>query len=326
MIGRSLRVLMYHRIVNPSDVADGESRSLVSATPAEFDRQMRLLASRYRVVSAQEVLDSVHRGKPLPSRAVLLTFDDGYRDFGEIAWPIMRQYGLPATLFVPTAVPDAPGRRFWWDRLAGSFARTSRDLLIGMPCGTLRLDDEASRNASLRTLFEYLKSIPHEEAMSLVESICKELGEPTDLPPSIHSWDELRILVDDGVTVAAHTRTHPALTRMTGEAAQAEIRGARQDLVRELGSSVPIFSYPFGDHNDQVADLVRSEGFKVAVTCEVGHNALPIADPVKLRRTNISPKTTLPVFGVRMTRAGSHIDRWRASRKARREDVHNRSA
>ena len=97
-----LRVLTYHRIVDP---ASGErcNPSLLSATPTGFETQMRHLARRYRVVGADEVAAAYRRERRLPDRAVLVTFDDAYRDVGEVAWPIMRALGLPATVFVPTA-------------------------------------------------------------------------------------------------------------------------------------------------------------------------------------------------------------------------------
>jgi O-antigen/teichoic acid export membrane protein len=315
----SLHILMYHRVIEPGQ-ALGENQSVISATPAEFELQMRYLARRFRVVSAEEVLDALRSRRPLARHAVLLTFDDGYRDFGDTAWPILRRFGFPATLFVPTALPDVPGGRFWWDRLAGAFAAADRAVLSHTPCGHLELQTPASREKSLRTLRQHLKTIPHVQAMSLVEQFCSELGEPTDLPGSTHSWEELRALAADGVTVAAHTRTHPALTRLPAESARAEIRGAHEDLVREIGVSLPIFSYPFGDHNEEVTDLVRAEGFELAMTCLPGRNSLPVADPLRLRRTNITKRTNSRVFQVRMSDLGSQIDRVRLDWKRRRRN------
>src|SRR5688572_8302859 len=97
-----LRALMYHRVADAADRPD-LATSLISATPADFRAQMEHLVAHYRPVSAHEVLDSFELGRALPPRSVLVTFDDGYRDFAEHAWPILKHLGIPVVLFVPTA-------------------------------------------------------------------------------------------------------------------------------------------------------------------------------------------------------------------------------
>src|SRR3712207_2813854 len=110
-----LRVLTYHRVDEP-DAQPTLYPGLISATPAAFEQQMRYLSKHYNVVSMAEVL-AAFQGAALPPRSVLVTFDDAYRDFAEHAWPTLRRYRLPATVFVPTAFPDRPQRIFWWDQL-----------------------------------------------------------------------------------------------------------------------------------------------------------------------------------------------------------------
>jgi len=309
-----LRVLMYHRVTEPASAA-GDSASLISARPADFDRQMRHLAKYYRVVSAQQVLESLRHERALPDRAVLITFDDGYRDFGEVAWPVLRRYRLPATLFVPTAYPDHPERAFWWDRLAHALAITCRQSLDHPACGKLALQNRQARDASLRVLKRLLKAVPHVEAMRLVEELCQELAGDAPVRGKVLTWRELRELAADGVTVGAHTQTHPALTQLPIEHARAEIRGSWADLKRELGTVLPVFAYPFGDHNDVVAEMVRAEGFEMAVTCSDGYSRIPLTDPVRLRRTNITMRTTPLVFRMRLTRLGSYLDNIRLAAK-----------
>ena len=113
---QQLAVLTYHRVDWP-DARPFLSPAQLSATPDAFEQQMTYLARNCNVVGVEDVFDAVHQGKPLPPRAVLVTFDDAYADFAEHVWPVMKQLGLPVTLFVPTAFPDHPERGFWWDRL-----------------------------------------------------------------------------------------------------------------------------------------------------------------------------------------------------------------
>ena len=308
--GSTLRVLTYHRIVDPMSTPLANP-SLISATPADFDRQMQYLAKHYKVVSLPEVLDAQRGRRQLPPDATLITFDDAYRDFGEVAWPILRRYGLTATVFVPTAYPGDPRRSFWWDRLYPAFLHTSEDLLRGTPLGPLPLETPDAKRASLRAVQQYIKTIPHDLAMPLIDGICDELGDSPSLPASVLNWDELRELQQEGAAFAAHTRTHPALPQVSVEQARAEIRGSREDLKRELGRTLPVFAYPFGAHDERVAAIAGEEGFELAFSCLDGHNHLPSREPLRLRRTNITPRTSPLIFRLRLLRLISYVDRWR---------------
>ena len=99
-----LRVLTYHRI----DTYHGDplrDRPQLTVTPEQFQFQMRTIAKSFRVVSLDEVLEAAGGGRPLPARAVLVTFDDAYSNVGTVAWPIMRELGLPAPIFLDTKFP-----------------------------------------------------------------------------------------------------------------------------------------------------------------------------------------------------------------------------
>ena len=309
-----LRVLTYHRVIEPGDPSAPRPAS-VSATPSVFERQMRHLAGSYRVVSAEQVLAAVRGGALLPAKAVLVTFDDAYRDFGDIAWPILRRLGLPATVFVPTAFPDHPEREFWWDRLHRVFQATARTTLDDPLTGRLPLDSAAARAGSLRALEAFLKSLSHATAMEAVERVCAQLGDDGASTARVLGWDALRALANDGVTLAPHTRTHPALSRIPVDEARAEIRGSHEDLRREIGVSPPIFAYPFGAHDDRVVRVMREEGFELALTCIDGHNRLgtqPTAtDPLRLRRTNVSTRTSPLIFRARLHPVVAYVDLWR---------------
>src|SRR5688572_2118821 len=145
-----LRVLTYHRMANPA-ATPAMDPALVSATPQAFREQIVHIQRRYHPVSLSDVVGAFVDGRPLPPRAVHVTVDDAYRDFAEVAWPILRELGIPVTVFVPTAYPSEPARTFWWDRLHQAMARA------------------AQRGAdSRRKLRAKLRSLPHDETEQLV--------------------------------------------------------------------------------------------------------------------------------------------------------------
>lgn len=309
-----LRVLTYHRIAGPERDPQLSPR-LVSATPEVFARQVQHLASHYHVLGLVDVLEAVEARRGLPRRAVLITFDDAYRDFLEVAWPILQRHRLPATLFVPTAYPDRPERGFWWDRLHRAFTDPARSELVLREIGKLPLQTRAERLAAMQQAIQRCKQLRHDEAMLLVEAICDQLGEDNVHHPSVLGWEELRALASAGVAVCAHTRWHPLLTRLSRQRAREEIAGSQADVEQEIGDGLPAFCYPDGAHDDVVVELVRQEGFVLAFTQIDGHSRLGVTDPLRIFRTNITPRTTLPAFRLRLHTWFTHVDRWRHERR-----------
>ena len=313
-----LRVLIYHRIADPESTPRLDP-ALVSATPRVFEQQMQYLSARFRVVALSDVLNAVQTGTTLPENAVLVTFDDAYADFGTTAWPILKRLGLPATLFVPTAYPDRPEQAFWWDRLHCAVTSTSRSQLELGPFGTMPLNTSEARLETFRRLREHLKkSEAYHEVLRLVDDLCERLGGVPSDTNGVLSWSELRRLSREGVELAAHTRTHPLLTRIASDAARAEIVGSQQDLQHQIGSTLPVFCFPGGQHNDTLISILKQEGFELAFTTVRGSNDLDYADPWRLRRINITRTTSPLMFRLRLTGLGVQVDAWRHARRLRR--------
>lgn len=309
----SLRALTYHRVATLSEDSDLNPR-LISAEPSSFEAQLRWLRRRHAVVSLADVLAAVDRRKGLPRRAVLITFDDAYADLADHAIPILRTLGLPATVFVPTAFPNHPERSFHADRLHRAFTRSARTDLPMIKGVELPIGSPDERRASLRKTQHLVKSLPHDEADALVEHLCTELGVPPYDRKSVLSWDELRELARNGFTIAAHSRSHAMLTRLPLPEVRREASAAYEDLVRELGVVLPVFCYPNGSHDDGVVAAVREAGYRLAFTTRDGENDVAVDDPMRLRRTNITRKTSGPIFRLRLTRWGARFDRWRHGR------------
>ena len=297
--GRSsrLRALTYHRVTDPESLPR-PCPGLLSATPEVFARQMEFLAERYRVISIEDVLAAARSCAALPPRALVLTFDDAYCDFADHAWPVLKRLGLPVTLFVPTAYPDAPGRAFWWDRIFQAITATHAES-VAAPYGTRPLSTDAERLDCFRGMREWIKTRPHQEAMECVDRVCRELG-PGLPSPGVLGWDSLRALAKAGVALGAHTRTHALVDRIPIEQVREEISGSLEDLRREIGSALPIFAYPSGRHDDRSVQAVQEAGIELAFT--TGGNVCDIRDGDRLRlgRIHVGPRITRPILRVQL--------------------------
>ena len=282
-----LPVLTYHRVAEPDD---DHYPGLISASPEGFARQMEELGRRFSFVGLEAVLARAAGGPPIPPRALLLTFDDAYRDFAASAWPILRERGIPAVLFVPTGFPDRP-IAFWWDRLYAALIRTALTKPLETGAGSLPMASRADRIAAFRVLRGRLKAQAHPIAMAEVDELVERLGgEPGR--SSVLGWDDLRRLAAEGVTLAPHSRVHPLLERVDPTELDNEIEGSRADLVREIGSAPAAFAYPSGSHSDSVVERVAALGMTAAFTTIRGVNDLRRADWHRLRRINVGGRSS----------------------------------
>ena len=287
-------VLTYHRIVEPgARVAPG----IASATEDGFAEQMTMLASAYHPISLDEFVQRARGGPALPRRSVLVTLDDGYVDTASVAWPILRAAGIPAALFVPTALPDS-GQRFWWTRLHDALRLAEPRTSWASPVGALPLRDEADRLAAYRRLRERVKDLGHDAAFALVNEVEAALGPggrapDTDRAPGdVLGWSALASLAAEGMELAAHSRSHPLLTRVSPERLDDEIRGSIDDLAARL--RVPptaAFAYPSGAHSATVREAVARNGIEVAFTTDRGLNDLGRGDWLAIRRINVGMRT-----------------------------------
>jgi peptidoglycan/xylan/chitin deacetylase (PgdA/CDA1 family) len=246
----------------------------------------------------------------LPRRAVLVTFDDACVDFLEVAWPLLRQYRVPAVVFVPTAYPGEPGRMFWWDSVWQMLSRTDRkQVVLTNPDRSLPLGSAAERWQAWDIVSPWLKALSPEQRRTALSGLAAQLEVRPEATQTVLSWSQLRHLATSGVTLAPHSQTHEFLDQIAGARLDAEIAGSRDDLVRELGQCAPVFAYPNGNFNATSVDAVRRAGFEAALTTVHGASRLGRTHPLVLRRDdgrrsrfNMALQLMTPVAALRARR------------------------
>jgi peptidoglycan/xylan/chitin deacetylase (PgdA/CDA1 family) len=306
-----LTVLTYHRIADPRAPTFKGLAANVSATPDGFAAQLTFLRRWFNVVSLGDVVAWLEDGRPLPQRAALITFDDGYRDNHDAAWPVLRAQGLPAALFVATGCIGST-EPFWWDLVAYAFERTrlaEADLpLLGLtPIGT-----PDAREQALRRWLQAAKALPSERVSAFAETLVERLE--VDVPAGTFAdnhldWERLRMMAADTFAIGAHTETHPALAQTPPDRARLEIRCSRARLEEELGRPVRTFAYPFGGahnfaHEHEV--MLREEGFAAAFSLLPGPLSYDAArrHRMRIRRINVSRHDDFPRFALKLLGMG----------------------
>ncbi len=296
-------ILSYHRVNDEGD-------PFFPSLPTEiFERQMTFVARVYVVLTVEELAERMRR-RAVPRNALAITFDDGYRDNLTYAAPILARLGLPATVFLATG-PIAGGESLWFDRLAAAFKQAAT-LAWRAPWGErLPLETPAQRLAALGQTLGRFKRLVNEERRRKVEQVLLTLGTGDDRPLKnlMLGWDDVQALMGLGITIGAHTVTHPILSQLTPEEAHAEIFESHRMIKAACGRAPRAFAYPNGrpdDYSPAILALVREAGFTCAVTTTFGVNTLS-TPPYELRRggpwESHLPTFALKLAGYRLTEA-----------------------
>jgi peptidoglycan/xylan/chitin deacetylase (PgdA/CDA1 family) len=252
-------VLMYHRI-------DGGRGSLPGLPVDTFVAQMRWLRENCDVIEPEAIEERVRRSTRLRP-AVLVTFDDGYRDYYDHAYPVLKQLGIPAVVFLATSFMDHGG--MIWTEEVQAAALATRLPRVSLPWSdepAVELPDEAARTALGGRARAYLKALPDADRQKAVQALLKALGAPAMGERQMLNWDEVRRTMDL-TRFGGHTHTHPILSRLDRSAAEGEIRTCRDRIAAETGRIPSLFAYPNGqaaDFTAETRDLLRENGFRVA--------------------------------------------------------------
>jgi len=241
----------------------------------------------------------VRQNAPIPHNALIITVDDGYRDFLLHAHPVFGDYGIPVTVFL---VSDFLDRKLWlwWDQIQYAFRHAARkslslELSAGDPV-TFALESDEQRTAAAEKVIGVMKGLDNHERLRLLKLIPERLAVDVPAEPPSESeplsWDEVRRLAGLGVEFGAHTKTHPILSKISdSKELSEEIGASKSRLEEELGAPAVHFCYPNGravDFNEKVVEVVREHGFHSAVTTVPGLNFAG-AHPFLLRRLYIEP-------------------------------------
>jgi peptidoglycan/xylan/chitin deacetylase (PgdA/CDA1 family) len=272
-----------------------------------FRGQLSYLAERYRFVSLDEVSNMINGHEPLISGGIVVTFDDGYQDNYTLARPVLISHAIPATIFVATGAVD--GRiPIWTHELREAVLGGSRRVVDLRPFGweLWLFETVQDRQRCLESLRKRLKALPEDQRKRTATAVFHELGWDKEaqsnarvLSTLMMTWEMIRGLRKDGMTIGAHTVSHPILTSISEEDAEREIMESKRCIEAQVGEPVRHFAYPNGTRRDwssAVQNLVRRAGFQSACTTVYGTNTLG-TDLYALQRVEIQDNGCMDPFG-----------------------------
>ena len=279
---RDVRILAYHRVLETVLPADFRfDPDLVSASAEGFREQLRIVRRRFVPMRFDELLDHLDRGRSVPRRAVLLTFDDGYDDNHRVAYPLLREAGLSAMFFVSTGHIDS-GRPFAYDWLVRMLC-TVPDAHLEIP--ELRLSmplspDLRERRSLAACLLDRLKTLPAEAQQALIDRLQAQWSMPDDGGhPDCRpmTWAQLREMREGGMEIGSHGVRHRMLAKLPHDAMREELQASHATIARELGVAPLAVSYPVGGsdaYDEAVMRAAADAGYRIGCSYVTGAQSL----------------------------------------------------
>ena len=301
---RRLRVLCYHGVVR--DEHAGGTRYRNTVTRSAFVRQMSSLARRDTPVDLATVIAWARGERELPDRAVLVTFDDGYRNNLTVAAPVLKACGVPAVVALSTALIGTRDL-LWPTDVELRIADGAWDA-INLPDGerVTRPADRGAREAIGDRARRSLKGMPEAarrawcESLRAASSLDRDAldGELVDFL----DWDEVRALHDFGVALASHTVTHPILSKLAPDELRRELGESKARIERETDRPCAAIVYPNGKPDDvspEVFDAAERCGYLVGFDLDDSVNRASCAEPFRVRRLEVPAVDSDALFEVR---------------------------
>jgi peptidoglycan/xylan/chitin deacetylase (PgdA/CDA1 family) len=275
-----LSILIFHRVLaRPDPLFPLE---MVTET---FDQVIGWTKAMFNVLPLPEAVERLREGS-LPARAASITFDDGYADNYLHALPILQRHEVTATFFVATGFLD--GGRMWNDTLIEAIRATPHESidLSALGLGTVAAAGVDQKRRAVQMLIGGLKHLKPPERDQAVETVA-ELCD-AELPNELMlTTGQLRALHAAGMTIGAHTVSHPILAQCDAAGARREIEESRSRLESLLGERITLFAYPNGkpgkDYGPAHVRMVAELGFDAAVSTKAGASRHG-DDPFQLRR------------------------------------------
>jgi len=291
-------ILMYHRI-------DYQAPPFfeIAINPLTFEKQVLFLRKHFNIVDLNDI-DKLAFSKSSKKDTVVLTFDDGYQDNYAYAFPVLKKYRVPATIFLATNFVNTH-RLLWYDKLAWilynsgwipDMAKLSKHDFAPEIMEKIEhffMSSCCIRSEILRSIAKKLKPVPikaREKILNMLAKACKIQKWPNTTERAMLSWEEVREMSVNGVSFGSHTASHPILSSISISEAKREILKSKKMIEDQIQKPVASFAYPYGgkeDFTDEVKKILIDAEFNYACTTISGPEQFPLNSPLTLKRRGV---------------------------------------
>ena len=303
-------ILRYHAIVDDHD--NHYAHPTICLSKKKFEQHVKYFASRYTVLSLDQVIQALRTNTPLPKNAVAFTFDDGYAD-NLYAAKILKKYSATGTFYLTAACIDRQ-EPFWLSELIYYFLHSQKpsfelNLDSGevVPFSFKQADNEKRwrMNEKVVGIIKGKNRALREKIRAQIRSELNDVNFQQVEKNIMLTWEQVAEMKNAGMTLGGHTMTHLNLPNAGQDDALLEIKECKALLEEKLDCQIAHFSYPnsgpYDYYTEEIRDLVESCGYLSSTTSYAGF-AGPDSDHFALRRVRTVPSLVETVSGMEWDR------------------------
>jgi peptidoglycan/xylan/chitin deacetylase (PgdA/CDA1 family) len=297
-------VLTLHRVLDDASFSKTDSLANIVVRKSSFGKLARYVTGKYEVLDVQKALPGPSSGR----LRVAFTFDDGWQDNFENALPVLKQYGIPATIFLCTGLMDRTAP-FWPEQVRGT--------LYSSLCASY--GKRADR--LVEALIEGLKYGSAEARQSHLDLLLQQTnGQPTKFFDSdaTLSWQQIGAMRSEGVAFGSHGHTHQIMTSVALDLAKAEACDSKTAIESALKDPCRTFAYPNGNWSPEIRDLLSEGGYRLAFTTDRGA-WMPGTDKLAIPRSNVQEEDLTGLSGRFSAAMFDYATFWKVWQNLRRE-------
>lgn len=312
-------VLAYHRVLSHEVLRRQWVQPGMYVLADVFDQQMECVRRHFHVLGFPELLERWRtKDWDQAQRYCVITFDDGWLDNYVSAFPVLKRYGIPATIFLPT---DYIGTNqwFWPDKLCylmkcarceggrageGAAVRAVLQRIPGIDenqCNVVMSAKPDMADEICDEVIERCKQLPLETVTRLIDSLAEALEATVPNERVIMNWDEVAHMSRNGITFGSHSCSHRILTTLTRPEIEMELENSKKALVERQVNYVPVFCYPNGNTTADIQRLVEGSGYVAATGVRAGVEGACPYNQFEISRVMIHNDVThtVPLFLLR---------------------------
>ena len=289
-----LVVLNYHRLYRGLITTEFDEGTFDHSEDV-FVQQLRWLQDRFDLIDENTLIEKVQNQQSFRRRTALLTFDDGYRDNYELAYPILSEMNIPATFFIPC--DQLNGLAFaWWDQIA-FMVKNSRNSSISFNGQTFASGEAlSSEGDSVASVLATVKSIPTVDMAdtlnAISEACCVPVPEGENIQSEFMTWDQIREVNRNGISIGSHSMSHQILSHLSEDQQRWELEESKRVLESETGRPINTVAYPVGGKphfNRATLQIAEECGYKLGFSYIKGYYRSPVANRFEICRNTADP-------------------------------------
>jgi peptidoglycan/xylan/chitin deacetylase (PgdA/CDA1 family) len=264
-------ILCFHRLVENQNGVRLQRPLSLEISRNDFNKMISYYKKNDFIFASMDDVADILEKKKTSKKFVALTFDDGYKDNFEIAYPILKNLGIPFTVYITTCFPDKTSLMWWYALEELILSNESISFELNGEEFIVNCIDNNEKNTSYSKIADLMQSWNNSELISFFKKFDINLVNYSD--KIVMNWDEIKEL-SNYAFVGAHTISHKSLSQMTKEDALSEMTNSKKIIEQKINKVVSHFAYPFGGRAEagiREFELAKEIGFRTAVTTRMAN-------------------------------------------------------